>query len=131
MILVDTSVLIDFLKGRTNESVEKFDFVLHRKIPFGITSCILQEVLQGASSDDEYLTLKHYLEPQRFFHPRNPIESYAEAARIYFSCRKHGITIRSTIDCLLAQIAREHDLLILHNDKDFQRIADIVGLASY
>jgi predicted nucleic acid-binding protein len=50
MILVDTSVLIDFFKGQKNDSSQKFELVLRQDIPFGINSFIFQEVLQGAKS---------------------------------------------------------------------------------
>jgi predicted nucleic acid-binding protein len=131
MILVDTSVLIDFLKGFQTEGRDKFEVVLHRKIPFGITSFILQEVLQGAASEKEFLLLKKYLLSQKFYHPKDPVDSFARAARIYMDCRKQGITIRSTIDCIIVQTALEHDLFILHNDNDFNAMAKVVPIKFY
>ena len=128
MILVDTSVLIHFFKGVDSESSRRFRIVLQRGIPFGINSLIFQEVLQGAGSEKEYLTLKKYLETQRFYHLREPIESFAKAAKIYLDCRKKGITIRSTIDCLIAQTALENDLLLLHEDSDFDLMAKVIPL---
>ena len=128
MILVDTSVLVHFFKGVDTESSRKFRIVLQRGIPFGINSLIFQEVLQGAGSEKEYLTLKKYLETQRFYHLREPIESFAKAAKIYLDCRKKGITIRSTIDCLIAQTALENDLLLLHEDSDFDLMAKVIPL---
>ncbi len=53
---------------------------------------------------------------------------YARAASIYFTCRRKGITVRSTIDCLIAQIALEHDLFLIHNDSDFDAMAPVIGL---
>jgi len=131
MILVDTSVLIDFLKGFQTEGRDKFEVVLHRKIPFGITSFILQEVLQGAASEKEFLLLKKYLLSQKFYHPKDPVDSFARAARIYMDCRKQGITIRSTIDCIIVQTALEHDLFLLHNDNDFNAMAKVVPIEFY
>jgi len=128
MILVDTSVLIHFFKGIDNKSNRKFKIVLQRGMPFGINSLIFQEVLQGAGSEKEYLTLKKYLETQRFYHLKDPIGSFAEAAKIYLDCRKKGITIRSTIDCLIAQTALENDLLLLHEDSDFDLMAKVIPL---
>ena len=58
MILLDTSVLIDFLKGLKNESSLKFEDVLRRGVPFGITSFIMQEVLQGAGSSQRDSAVK-------------------------------------------------------------------------
>ena len=128
MILVDTSVLIDLFKGASNTPANRMREILRHHVPFGITPVIYQELLQGAKSEEEYTLLNDYLSSQRFFHPRNSVESYADAARIYFSCRTKGVTIRSTIDCLIAQIALEQDLLLLHNDRDFDAMAPIIGL---
>jgi predicted nucleic acid-binding protein len=131
MILVDTSVLIDFFKGSKNEATSRFKLVLDQELNFGITSHIFQEVLQGAKSEKEYNLLRRYLETQRFFQPKDPVESFAEAARIFFQCRKRGLTIRSTIDCLIAQIALEHNLLLLHSDQDFRLMANVIPLKIY
>lgn len=131
MILVDTSVLIRFLKGATSENSRKFSIILQRGMPFGINSLIFQEVLQGAGSEREYLTLKKYLETQRFYHLKDPIGSFADAAKIYLDCRKKGITIRSTIDCLIAQTALENNLLLLHEDSDFDLMAKVIPLKFY
>jgi len=131
MILVDTSVLINFFKGVKSQSAEKFRSVLVQKIPFGINYFIYQEVLQGAKSEKEYNNLKKYLSTQHFFHPKDPIESFARAARIYYDCRKKGITITSTIDCIIAQTVIEQDLFLLHRDKDFELMSQVVELKFY
>ena len=128
MILVDTSVLIDFFKGIKNPAEMRFKSILEQDIPFGITALIYQEVLQGAKSEKEYAGLKKYLSSQRFFHPQDPIETFAKAAGIYFRCRKKGVTVRSTVDCMIAQIAIENELLLLHNDKDFEAMAAVAPL---
>ena len=70
MILVDTSVLIDFFKGIKNPARVGFKSILEQDIHFGITSLIYQEVLQGAKSEKEYAGLKRYLSSQRFLSPR-------------------------------------------------------------
>ena len=131
MILVDTSVLIDLFKGNDNEAVVNLHDIIHQQVPFGIASVIYQEILQGAKTEKEYASLKEYLSTQRFFHPIDLIASYAEAAHIFYSCRRKGVTVRSTTDCLIAQIAIEHELLLLHNDKDFTAMATIIDLKVY
>ena len=131
MILVDTSVLIDFFKGEDNIPCRKFREVLEISIPFGITSQIFQEVLQGVKSITEYRKLLRYLGSQRFFHPKDPVDSYAQAAKIYFDCRRKGVTIRSTIDCLIAQIALENEVSVLHNDNDFDAMAEVIALKQF
>jgi hypothetical protein len=61
----------------------------------------------------------------------DPVESFAQAAKIYFQCRRKGITVRSTIDCLIAQTAIEHNLLLLHDDRDYEGIASVIPLRFY
>jgi hypothetical protein len=131
MILVDTSVLIDVLKGVKNAHTAKFRSVVHQEIPFAITSIIFQEILQGAKSDAEYKRLEKYFKTQRFYHPKHPIESFSSAARMYMACRRQGITIRSTVDCLIAQIALEHGLFLFHNDSDFDAMKTVIPLRCF
>jgi predicted nucleic acid-binding protein len=68
MILVDTSVIIDFLNGKENTKVSLFDKVLENKIPYGINAFIFQEVLQGARDLKEYTNLREYLESIPFYY---------------------------------------------------------------
>ena len=131
MILVDTSVLIDYLRDRNNEVSQRFQFVLDSGIPYGINSFIYQELLQGVRTEEEFNLLKRYLDTQRFYHLRDERESFAQAARIYFDCRRKGITLASTIDCLIAQTAIDNDLLLFHNDSDFEKMAEVVKLRFY
>lgn len=125
MVLVDTSVLIDFFKGARNSSTDKLNQIIELQIPFGITVNIYQELLQGTSTHHDFNSLKKYLDTLDFYYPSNDRESYAGAASIYFKCRKSGITVRSSVDCLIAQIAIENDLKLLHNDKDFENIKTV------
>ncbi|HHN65548.1 MAG TPA: PIN domain nuclease [Nitrospirae bacterium] len=126
MVLVDTSVLIDYLRGVTNPQTEKLQHIIDQGIVFGITSLIYQEVLQGVKTEKEFKILKEYLGSQRFYYPANEKESFASAAEIYFKCRKKGITVSSSIDCLIVQIAIEKDLFLLHNDADYDRIRKVI-----
>ena len=128
MILVDTSVLIDFFTGKQTISSGKFESILTKHIPFGITPDIIQEVLQGAKTNNEFETLREYLESQVIFYAPRAKNTYISAAKIYFDLRKKGLTVRSTTDCLIAQIAIEHDLFLLHNDKDYLTISKIAPI---
>ncbi len=123
MILVDTSVLINYLKNIDSGVTIEFGRVLAHKIPFGINNFIYQELLQGCRSEKDFKLLKKYLDTQTFYEFQKGRESHAEAAKMYFTLRKQGITIRSTIDCLIAQMAIENDIYLFHNDKDITRIA--------
>ena len=128
MILVDSSVLIDFLEGRENSPVSHFIEVLDRGIPFGISPITILEVLQGAATEKDFSTLREYLGSQTVYGLIGGLESYAEAAKIFFDLRRKGMSVRSSMDCLIAQTAIEHGLHLLHNDSDFDRIAQISSL---
>jgi predicted nucleic acid-binding protein len=123
LILVDTSAWIDFLSGSDTPAAAALDGLIDRQVPFGLTEIILQELLQGVPSEDDFDRLYSYLRTQRLFGPTNGLESHSEAARIYFRCLRKGITVRSTIDCLIAQVAIENDLLLLHSDRDYPQIS--------
>ena len=125
MYLIDTSVWVDYFREIENASTKKFTSILDGDLPFGITSIIYQEVLQGAISERDFNQLKEYLATQRFFHPEDAKLSYESAAKLFFLCRRKGVTIRSTIDCVIAQIAIEHNLVLVHNDQDYLRIQSI------
>jgi predicted nucleic acid-binding protein len=113
---------IDFFRKNKNHATEYFNKILEQKIPYFITGFIYQEVLQGAKDEKQFNLLQEYLSTQRFIHPKNPVSTFQEAAAIYFRCRKKGLTIRSTLDCLIAQLAIENNLILIHNDKDFLNI---------
>ncbi len=126
MILVDTSVLIDFLKGKENNSVSVLEKILEKGMPYGINELIYLEVLQGSRSPEEFNKLKEYLETLPFYYLTYGKESYERTARLNLICRQSGVTIRSTIDLLIAQTAIENDLFLLHNDSDFTNMAKII-----
>ena len=67
MVLVDTSVLINFFKGISNDQTKKFEYLIVNNIPFGINSFIYQEILQGARTEKEFNTLDEYLSTQSFY----------------------------------------------------------------
>ena len=126
MILVDTSVLINFFKGIKNHKVDKLRSTISNRIPYGICNLVYTELLQGARTEKEYELLQKYLCTQRFYELKNGLRSYEAAALNYFQCRKNGVTVRSTIDIIITQIAIENDLLLLHDDSDYSSIAKVI-----
>ena len=126
MILADTSVLIDYLKGTENEKTGLFQTVLDRGFAYGISSVIYLELLQGTKTENEFQLLKEYLVSLKFYELQGGLDSWENAARMSFLCRRARITVRSTVDFVIAQIAVEHELELLHNDADFDRIASAV-----
>lgn len=125
MILVDTSVLIDYFKGKENEAVLKLDYILTQNIEFGINNFIFQELLQGSANETEFNKLNMYLSSLNFYNLSGK-NSYFKAALINFNCRRKGITVRSTIDLLIVQTAIENNLSLLHKDNDFTNISSVV-----
>jgi predicted nucleic acid-binding protein len=126
MILVDTSVLVNFFKGIENEKVNKLCNAISNGIPFGINAHIYLELIQGSRDMKEFSKLKDYLSSQRFYDLKEGVKSYEKAAFIYCKCRKEGITVRSTIDLIIVQTAIENKLYLLHDDRDFSQIAGII-----
>ena len=125
--LVDTSVWIDFLKGNETKQVVYLERILKSGETVYLTPVIYQEILQGAESDKRFKQFKEYFGSQPFVQPLDPVESHVEAARLYFRCRKKGVTIRSTIDCFIAQIAIENEFMLLHSDKDFELMESVIS----
>ena len=126
MVLVDTSVLIGYLKGQDKEPFRKLDEIIETKIPFGINSFIYQEILQGSRDKKEFDELKEYLGSLHFYELKYGNESYEKAAYLYFQCRKSGLTIRSTIDLLIAETAIENEILLLEDDDDYKAISKVI-----
>ncbi|GAB1481903.1 PIN domain nuclease [Treponema sp.] len=126
MILIDTSVLIDYFRGIDSEPARSFDELLVNNIPYGINDFVYQELLQGSRTIKEFRTLKDYLESIPFYQLQFGKESYERAALLNFQCRKKGVTVRSTIDLLIAEIAIENNVLLLHNDTDFDNISKVI-----
>ena len=125
MILVDTSVLIQLLRGEDNEKVAAFEAIIKDKMPFGISVYTYAEVLQGARDDIEYQQLDTFLGSQMMYAPRPGKETFREAATIYYRLRRKDFTVRGLVDALIALTAIHNDLLLLHNDKDFEFIKTI------
>jgi len=124
MILVDTSVLINYFKCVNNAKEQLFEAILTNNLPFGISAYTYQEILQGARNKSEYEKLKEYLSTQTIYFLPETKKTYETAARMYFDLRRTGITPRSTIDILIALTAIEFNLMLLHDDKDFDEMAD-------
>jgi predicted nucleic acid-binding protein len=125
MVLVDTSVWINYINGKDSAQVVYLDTLLENPLAVGLTKLIYLEILQGAKNQKSFDQFKAYFSGQNFYTFDDDLKSHTAAAQIYFDCRKKGITIRSTIDCLISQCAIENNLVLLHNDKDFIQIARV------
>ena len=127
MILVDTSVLIGFFRNSKSAPCKKMDYIIDNDIPFGICNYVYQELLQGSLNEKEYILLKEYLETLTFYELLHGKQSFENAALMYINCRQKGITIRSTLDLIIAEIAIENNVYLLHDDADFKNISKACG----
>jgi predicted nucleic acid-binding protein len=126
MILVDTSIIIQLIRGEQNRKVETFKGLVLNKIPFGISTYTVLEVLQGARNEEDFEKLRSYLTTQTVYSLPEDTAVFSDAAKRYYDLRKGGITPRGTIDVLIASTAIYHDLALLHNDKDYDNMASII-----
>jgi len=126
MILVDTSVWIDFLRGENSVQRHTLHRLIEDEEDIAITEIILTEILQGIKKDSEFRIIKDYLLEFPIHRPKG-IETYLRAARIYRDCRKKGKTVRKTLDCIIAAICMENDLILFHKDSDFNLIEACTG----
>ena len=126
MILVDTSVWIEVLRDKKGKIVRAF----RERIAADV--CVFcrftqLELLQGSKDEMEWEQLNDYLSTQYYLEAMD--KTWKEAARIYFELRRKGIPLSSPVDCCIAQIAIESTVLLLHQDEDFEKIAQIRPLA--
>ena len=122
MILVDTTVWVEFFRGTNSPVNRTLRQLIEQEEDLCLTPLNLTEILQGIRHEALYEETKDHLLDFPVVHP-DGVSTFLHAAEIYRACRKRGRTIRSTIDCVIAAIAIEHELTVLHNDRDFEHIA--------
>jgi predicted nucleic acid-binding protein len=122
MVLVDTTVWIDFFGGSSTPQVARLQELIESDEDLCLCGVILAETLQGIRSNAEYLRTKEHLDSLIFFPMHRAI--FVSAAEIYRALRKKGVTVRKPVDCMIASLAIAHDLSLLHNDRDFDHIAE-------
>ena len=126
MPLVDASVWIDFLADRPTPEVGELDRLLNQGGLVYTCGIVLTEVLQGFRADEDYRKTLSRFDDLVYIAMRR--RTFLAAADIYRSLRRKGITIRKSVDCMIAAVAIEHHLPLLHNDRDFDPIERQCGL---
>ena len=116
--------MIDWIKKVNNPKTELFDKILDSSIPFGISILTYHEILQGVRGESEYFKLRDYLSTQIIYRLPPELNFYEYSSKMYAALRWQGKTIRSTVDMLIAMTAIYYDLNLLHNDRDFDILAD-------
>lgn len=127
MILVDTSALIEFLNRTGSQAGVTLERLISDNAEVALADIVLTEVLQGIRDDREHRAMQASLSafPCLSLSGR---QSYLAAVDLYRACRKRGFTVRRTVNLLIAQTALEHDAELLHNDRDFDVLAEVCGL---
>jgi predicted nucleic acid-binding protein len=128
MILVDSSVWIDYFNGQDTPETNLLDTLLGVQ-PLGLGDLILTEVLQGFRSDEDYITARQQLSSLTLFEMLG-LELAIKSADNCRRLRKRGITIRKTADVMIATFCIEKGHSLLFSDKDFLPFVEHLGLTS-
>ncbi len=129
MIFLDSTVLIDYFNGRNNWQVEVLDSILGKELVV-IGDYVLTEVLQGFRSDKEFQKAKTILLSFPCFDIGGK-EIAIQSAKNYRLLRKKGITVRKTIDTMIATFCIQNKFTLLHNDRDFDPFNKFLNLKVY
>ncbi len=127
MIVVDTSVWIDLLAGRPSPAAARCEELIRAGEPVALTDIVYTELLQGLRDDAQAAKLVTYLEAFPILR-LDALDDHRLAARLFRQARSHGVTIRRTLDCLIAAPCVRTGAPILHQDQDFDRLAACTDL---
>ncbi|HHE40775.1 MAG TPA: PIN domain nuclease [Candidatus Cloacimonetes bacterium] len=126
MIVADTSVWIDYVRGIDAPHTDLLDYELdHNRIITG--DLIITEFLQGFRIEKDYKAAKKIMESLEY-HDFVGKEIALQSAQNFRILRKNGVTVRKTIDVIIATFCMENSFELLHNDRDFDPIEEILGL---
>ena len=126
MVLVDTSVWIDFFRGKSTREVRKLERLLREGADICVCGVILTEIMQGIRDDSDYRKTKAIVDAFLFL-PMNR-QTFLHAADMYRLLRRKGVTIRKSVDCMIAAVSIDHDVPLLHRDRDFDPMEKHCGL---
>ncbi len=121
LLMVDTSVWIDFFNGRITSAVEKMTQAIEEEIDLYLCGPIKMEILQGIRSDVQFKQIKAELDSLYYLEAREDL--FTQSAALYRKLKQKGLTIRKSMDCLIASYAIHYQVSLLHQDRDFDYIA--------
>jgi predicted nucleic acid-binding protein len=127
VIVVDTSVWIDVLNDTPTPQAQRCVAMIESGEPIALTDVILTEVLQGLRSDREAALVERHLRAFPILRLQD-LDDFVLAARLYRAARRVGVTIRKTLDCLIAAPCVRTGAPLLHADEDFDRLATCTPL---
>lgn len=120
-VLVDSTVWIDFLRGTSGPAVQRLELLIDDGEDICICGFVLTEVLQGIRDEKQHLATKAQFE--NLIYLGNDRSTFELAANIFRDLRRKGVTVRNSIDCLIAATAMQHGVALLETDRDFSLIA--------
>lgn len=126
MIVVDTSVWIDYVNGIVTPQTNILDTELENQ-RVAVGDVIIVEFLQGFRDDKQFQEAKKIMDALEYYDFVGK-EMALKAAQNFRMLRKKGITIRKTIDVLIATFCIEYGFELLHNDRDFDAMEEALGL---
>ncbi len=126
MILVDTSVWIDYFRGVDSPEAGWLSSAIADDADLYMCGMVLTEILQGIKSDSQYKATRRSLETMLYLPTYR--DAYYLAADIYRAARKRGQTIRNTIDCIIAACVITNNARLVQKDKDYITIASVSKL---
>jgi predicted nucleic acid-binding protein len=126
-LIVDTSVWIDYFAGRDTWQVRLLGRELDAERPVGLTDFIHTEILRGIRHDRDLHTVERQLLALDILQVEG-LDDFRSAAQLYRAARRRGLTIRRTADCLIAVVCIRADRPLLHNDSDFDSLAEVSAL---
>ena len=127
MVVIDTTVWVDYLQGAQNVETDWLDQQLDRQ-RLALTDVIFCEVLQGLSDDATAKEVEDLLLRFEMF-ATGGVDLAREAARNYRTLRSRGRTVRKTIDCLIATFCIREGHSLLHRDRDFDPFEKFLELS--
>jgi len=125
MILIDTSVWIDLLRG--NGRGPELASMLRSDEPLASTEPVVMELLAGTRNEGEYASVRR-LGTSVSWLPLDPATDFDSSAQIYAHCRRNGVTPRGLIDTLIAAIALRTECALMTSDRDFAAMETLVPL---
>ncbi len=127
MIVVDTSVWVDLLRGNEAPGAERAATLIEDGAPVALTDVVLAEVLQGLASERDARRVERHLRAFPILR-LDGLDDFVLAAELYRRARRAGVTIRKTLDCLIAAPCVRTGAPLLHADADFDRLASCTEL---
>jgi predicted nucleic acid-binding protein len=122
-VLVDTSVWADFVNGRSTPETDYLASLIRQEEDIVTCGVVVAEFLQGLRTSKSVARFAEHFRDMLWLSPEEP-HSYEQAAAHYRSLRRRGITVRSTIDCLIACLAQANGCALLSSDRDMRFILD-------